>query len=204
MARATGRCLTHYTGKDMTTFFKTTALACAFELIAGASFAQDAAPAKAVPTLETAKVGEVYLVEKSDPWELRCTKIETGQGPCQIFQLLRDETGGAVAEFNMFVIPEGKDAVAGAVIVVPLETLLDAGLLIQVDDAPAKGYSFAYCTGYGCIARVGFTTEELDAMKAGTAATLTIVPAKAKDVKVNLTLSLASFSDMFDKTKPAQ
>lgn len=187
----------------MTTFFKTTALACAFALIAGASLAQDAAPTKATPTLETAKVGEVYLAEKSDPWELRCTKIETGQGPCQIFQLLRDETGGAVAEFNMFVIPEGKDAVAGAVVVVPLETLLEAGLLIAVDDAPAKGYSFAYCTGYGCIARVGFTAEELDAMKAGSAASLTIVPAQIKDSKVTLTLSLAGFSDLIEKTQPA-
>ncbi len=189
----------------MTTFFKTTALACAFALMtAGASLAQDAAPAKAAPTLETAKVGEVYLVEKSDPWELRCTKVETGQGPCQVFQLLLDETGGAVAEFNMFVIPEGKGAAAGAVVVVPLETLLEAGLLIKVDDTPAKGYSFAYCTSYGCIARVGFTAEELDAMKSGTAATLTIVPAKSKDVKVNLTLSLAGFTELFEKTRPAQ
>jgi invasion protein IalB len=204
MARATGRDLTHYTGKDMTTFFKTTALACALALISGASMAQDAAPVKEIPTLETAQVGDVYLAEKSDPWELRCTKVEAGQGPCQVFQLLRDETGGAVAEFNMFAIPEGKEAVAGAVVVVPLETLLEAGLIIQVDDAPAKGYSFAYCTGYGCIARVGFTAEELDAMKAGTAAKLTIVPAKAKDVKVNLTLSLAGFTDLFEKTKPVQ
>ncbi len=187
----------------MITFFKTKAWACAFALIAGASLAQDAAPAKAVPTLETAKVGEVYLAEKSDPWELRCTKVETGQGPCQIFQLLRDETGGAVAEFNMFLIPEGKGAVAGAVVVVPLETLLESGLIISVDDAPAKGYSFAYCTGYGCIARVGFTAEELDAMKAASAASLTIVPAKIKDSKVTLTLSLAGFSDLIEKTKPA-
>jgi invasion protein IalB len=204
MARATGRRLTHYTGKDMTTFFKTTALAFALALSAGASLAQDAAPAKATPTLETAKVGEVYLAEKADPWELRCTKAETGQGPCQIFQLLLNDQGGAVAEFNMFSIPDGKGVAAGAVVVVPLETLLDAGLLIQVDDAPAKGYSFAYCTSYGCIARVGFTAEELDAIKAGSAATLTIVPAKSKDVKVNLKLSLAGFTDLFEKTKPAQ
>ncbi len=188
----------------MTTFFKTTALAFALALGAGASLAQEAAPAKPTPTLETAAVGEVYLAEKSGPWELRCTKIETGQGPCQIFQLLLNEQGGAAAEFNMFSIPDGNGVVAGAVVVVPLVTLLETGLLIQVDDAPAKGYPFAYCTSYGCIARVGFTAEELDAIKAGTAATLTIVPAKSKDVKVNLKLSLAGFTDLFEKTKAAQ
>lgn len=182
----------------MTIFFKTTVFASALALMAGPILAQDAP--KEPPTLETAAVGDIYLAETSDPWELRCQKIETGQGPCQIFQLLRDESGGAVAEFNMFAIPGGSEAAAGAMVVVPLETLLETGLIIQIDDKEPKGYPFTYCNSYGCIARVGFTQEEFDAMKAGSAATVTIVPALSPDTKVNLTLSLSGFSDMIAKT----
>ena len=186
----------------MTTLFKTTAFAAAFALIAGASMAQDAP--KAPPTLETAAVGDIYLAEKTDTWELRCQKIETGQGPCQIFQLLRDEAGGAVAEFNMFEVPDGGNAAAGAMVVVPLETLLETGMIIQIDENEPKGYPFAYCNSYGCIARVGFTAEELAAMKAGSEAKVTIVPALAPETKVNLTLSLAGFTAMIEKTRPVQ
>jgi invasion protein IalB len=179
--------------------------------LAGPGLAQDtaapaAAPAEAdaeaaPPTLETAEIGQVFLAETAEPWELRCTKVETGQGPCQIFQLLRDDSGGAVAEFNMFEIPDGNAAAAGAVVVVPLETMLESGLIIQVDDKAPRAYPFAFCNSYGCIARPGFTTEELGWMKAGNKAVLTIVPAMAPEAKVNLTLSLKGFTAMLAKTK---
>lgn len=180
--------------------------------LASASLAQTApateAPATeapaAPPTLETAAVGDVYLAETAAEWELRCTKIETGQGPCQVFQLLRDESGGEVAEFNMFEIPEGNAAAAGAVVVVPLETQLEAGLVIQVDENPARAYPFVFCNSYGCISRPGFTAEELGWMKAGSKAVLTIVPAMAPDTKVALTLSLEGFTAMIEKTKRAK
>ena len=175
--------------------------------LTSAAFAQEAAapaaqtPPPPPPTLETAKVGEVYLAEKADPWELRCTKIETGQGPCQVFQLLRDSSGGEVAEFNMFEIPDGNQAAAGAVVVVPLETLLEPGLIIQIDDKEPRGYPYSFCNSYGCIARPGFTAEELGWMKAGNKAVLTLVPALAPDTKVQLTLSLKGFTAMVEKTK---
>jgi invasion protein IalB len=178
--------------------------------LTSAAFAQDAAapaaqtPPPPPPTLETAKVGEVYLAETADPWELRCTKIETGQGPCQIFQLLRDSQGGEVAEFNMFEIPDGNQAAAGAVVVVPLESLLEPGLIMQIDDKEPRGYPYAFCNSYGCIARPGFTAEELGWMKAGSKAVLTLVPALAPDTKVQLTLSLKGFTAMIEKTKQAK
>lgn len=199
----------------MPLYFKSVApAAClAFGLtlgLASASMAQDAAaPATAEapvapPTLETAEVGQVYLAETSDPWELRCTKIETGQGPCQIFQLLRDDAGGDVAEFNMFALPEDAGVAAGAVIAVPLETLLEPGLILQIDDNEPRGYPFSFCNSYGCIARPGFTEEELALMKAGNQAVLTIVPAMAPDTKVALTLSLKGFTAMLEKTKQGE
>ncbi len=182
---------------------KTTALAGLILAHAAAGQAQDAA-APAVPTVDTATVGQFYTLETSDPWELRCTKTDTGNDPCQIFQRLRDEAGGDVAEFNMFKIPEGGPAAAGAIVVAPLETLLKPGLVIQVDDKEPRSYSFAYCNDYGCIARVGFTAEELGWMQAGNQAVLTIVPALAPETKVSLNLSLKGFSDMLEKTGEAK
>ena len=182
---------------------KTVALALSMSAFAAAALAQDA-EAPAVPTAETATVGQLYVLEEADPWQLRCTKTETGEDPCQMFQALRDESGGDVAEFNMFKIPEGGPAVAGAVVVVPLETLLKAGLIIQVDENEPRAYSFAYCNSYGCIARVGFSPEELAWLKDGKQAVLTIVPALAPETKVNLALSLTGFSDMLEKTTVAK
>ncbi len=186
----------------MSSFFKSVAMSAAFATCAAAAFAQDAATPAAPPTLETAKVGEVYLAETAAPWELRCTKIEAGEGPCQIFQLLKDDTGGDVAEFNMFEIPDGNEAVAGALIVVPLETMLEAGLVLQIDDNPPRAYPFAFCSSYGCFARPGFNAEELGWLKAGKKGVITIVPAANPETKVSLTLSLDGFTDMIAKTTP--
>lgn len=173
----------------------------------GAAHAQDAAAQDAatpnatnagIPSKDTATVGQIYLASTAEPWETRCTKTEDGADPCELFQLLRDETGGAVAEFSMFTIAGDGPVAAGATVMAPLETQLETGLIISVDGAAPKGYPFAFCTSYGCVARVGFTAEEVTALKAGTKAVLTIVPAAAPDVKVALTLSLAGFTAGYD------
>ena len=82
----------------------------------------------------------------------------------------------------------------GATILAPLETLLTANLRIAVDAAKAKLYPFSYCTINGCVAKVGFTADELTAMKKGTNAVLTVVPAAAPDKTVIVTLSLKGFT----------
>jgi invasion protein IalB len=46
----------------------------------------------------------------------------------------------------------------------------------------------------GCFARIGFTSAEVAAFKAGVAATMTIVPAAAPDEKVALKVSLKGFT----------
>lgn len=186
----------------MTQIFSTAAFVAAFVFCAGASAAQDAPAPPAAPTIDTATVGQVYLAETLDPWQLRCTKTENGADPCQIFQALLNADGGAVAEFNMFEIPDGAGASAGAVIVVPLETSLERGLIIQVDENEPRGYGFDFCNDYGCIVRAGFTPEELAAMKAGTNAVLSIVPMANQETPVKMTLSLAGFSAAIEKTKP--
>ena len=140
------------------------------------------------------QVGARYEREVHGDWQVRCVKTESGQDPCQLYQLLSDGQGNSVAEFSIFNLPEGQQAVAGATVITPLETLLTAELRIQVDDGQVRRYPYSYCSQVGCFARVGFTAGEVDAFKAGKAGKVVIVPAAAPDQNVALTLSLTGFT----------
>ncbi len=156
----------------------------------------------------TPGVGDNYVAATFDAWEQRCVKTDLGADPCQLYQLLKDADGNSVAEFTIFSLPKGSEgpAVAGATFIAPLETLLTAGMTMQVDDAKARAYPFTFCADVGCVARIGFTQEEVDQMKKGAAAKLTIVPFVAPDQKVELTVSLKGFTaglDAVDKANDA-
>ncbi|WP_089900225.1 invasion associated locus B family protein [Loktanella fryxellensis] len=158
------------------------------------------APADAAAAADSEpRVGEPYVRETFGAWSLRCLQAEAGQpDPCQLYQLLEDADGNAVAEFSTFPLPEGNEAAAGATIVVPLETLLTENLRVTVDGGEGKVYPFTFCNAAGCIARIGFTAAEVAAMKAGNAAVVRMVPAAAPDQEVALTMSLAGFTAGFD------
>jgi len=144
------------------------------------------------------QVGEPYIREEFGDWSLRCIKAQEGErDPCNLYQLLSNAEGISVAEFNMFPLPEGQRAVAGATIVVPLETLLTQQLTISVDGQNARRYPFTFCNRAGCVARVGFTQEEIDEFKRGAAATVRLVPAAAPTEEVVLDVSLTGFTAGF-------
>jgi invasion protein IalB len=150
------------------------------------------------------QVGETYIAETIGDWDLRCIKTEEGDDPCQMYQLMSDDAGTPVAEISIFRLPEGGRAVAGATIIVPLETSLPQQLTMQVDSGDARRYPFSFCNPIGCLSRVGLVADEVAAFRKGNAATLTIVPALAPDQKVQLKLSLKGFTDTYGKTTIAQ
>ena len=143
-------------------------------------------------------VGTTYTAATFEKWEQRCMRTADGADPCQLYQLLQDGEGNNVAEVSLFALPPGQQAVAGATIVAPLETLLTEQLTIAVDGAQPKRYPFTWCAPLGCIARVGFTQAEIDGFKKGAKATISIVPAGAPEERVNLDLSLKGFTAGFD------
>lgn len=145
-------------------------------------------------------IGSTYVAASFESWEQRCVRTETGVDPCQLYLLLKDKDGNSVAEFTIFNLPEGTEgpAVAGATFIAPLETLLTAGMTMQVDTAKAKVYPFTFCTQIGCVARIGFTAEEVEQMKKGAKGVLTIVPFVAPDQKVELAMSLKGFTAGLD------
>ena len=186
-------------------FIRVTLLGGALALAAGPVLAQTApdAPPPAPAAAETTATptepaeGESYVGATFTDWELVCVKAAEGEDPCQMYQLLRDGQGNATAEITLFPLPAGQEAVAGATVLTPLETLLTAELIMQVDDGSAKRFPFTFCTAIGCIARVGFTAEDVDAFRRGSTATWSVVPVAAPDQVINLNMSLKGFTAAF-------
>ncbi len=147
--------------------------------------------------------GSSYVAESFEDWEQRCVRTEDGSDPCQLYQLLRDSEGNAVAEMSVFPLPPGREAAAGATIITPLETLLTRNIRLSVDGGQAKRYPFDFCAQQGCFARIGLTAAEVQQLKRGAEAQLTIVPAAAPDQQIDLGISLAGFTAGFDATTEA-
>ena len=183
--------------------------------LTGTAFAQDTtkpaaetAPAAEAPA-DALNMGEAvadpnapgtpYFRESSGDWQLECLKVEEGQEePCQLYQALNDADGNQVANVRLFRLPDGGKAVAGALIAVPLETLLTAQLTITVDGGKGKRFPFSVCDRLGCYARIGLTSEDIQGFKKGAKASVTLVPFVAPDQKVELPMSLSGFTAGYD------
>lgn len=140
-------------------------------------------------------VGAPYISETHGDWAIRCLKAAEGEAdPCQLYQLLNDADGNSVAEISMFQLENGGRAAAGATIVVPLETLLTEQLQVAVDGTAKRRYPFTFCNRAGCVARIGFTQEEVNQFKRGNVATVRLVPAAAPTEQVVLNISLTGFT----------
>ncbi len=142
--------------------------------------------------------GQTYVKEVIGDWELQCAHNPEGEDPCQLYQLLKDGAGNPVAEISFLRLPDGGQAMAGATVIAPLETLLQQQLTLSIDNGTARRYSFRFCGQQGCIAQIGFSPDEVAAFKAGNVAKAVIVPARAPDQKVELPISLIGFTKAFD------
>lgn len=149
------------------------------------------------------QVGQAYTKESFGDWQLQCVKVESGEDPCQLYQLLTDDENNPVAEFSLFRLPAGGQAVAGATVVVPLETSLTEDLLLGVDGNKGKRYRFSFCTTVGCFARIGLTQADIDSLKRGKQASIAITPWAAPDAKVKLTMSLIGFTAGYEQVTEA-
>ena len=49
-------------------------------------------------------IGSTYVSAEHGDWEVRCVRAAEGDDPCQLYQLLSDEGGNAVAEISMFSV----------------------------------------------------------------------------------------------------
>ncbi|AHD09561.1 invasion associated locus B family protein [Phaeobacter gallaeciensis] len=147
------------------------------------------------PVQDGPQLGQRYSKETHGDWDLACVKTEGESDPCSLLQIMTDTSGNPMAEFSMFRIKqEGSQAVAGATVIVPLETLLPAALTISIDGAPGKRYNYSFCNPMGCVAQIGLTETDISAFKKGKKATLSLRPAPAPDQVINMELSLSGFT----------
>jgi len=145
-------------------------------------------------------LGQPYTRETIGDWEMRCLRVAEGEEePCQMYQLLDDGQGAPVAEVSLFRLPEGGQAVAGATVIVPLETSLTDQFTISIDGGALRRYPYAFCNPVGCYVRLGLTEDDVAAFRRGNVAVMTIVPALAPDQSVALSLSLSGFTASYDK-----
>lgn len=146
------------------------------------------------PEPQEPQPGQQYLREVFNDWALRCLKVAEGEDPCQMYQLLNDADGNSVAEIAIVPLADAGQAVAGATIVVPLDTLLTEQITLRVDGGQARRFPYNFCNVGGCVARVGFTEQDINLFRRGANATLTMVPAAAPDQQVTVTMSLSGFT----------
>ncbi len=151
------------------------------------------------PVIEPTADDNTYVKTTHGDWAVQCLRVQEGPEPCQMYQLLKDQNGGSVAEVSIFRLTNGGQVAAGGTFVVPLETLLTEKLNVRVDSGQAKRYDFSFCTQVGCYARVGFTNEDVAAFRRGNVANVMIVPALAPDQRVTVTMSLSGFTAAYDE-----
>lgn len=173
-----------------------------------AATAATAAPA-VVPADGEPQPGQYYVKQSFDDWTLRCIKTQDNNDPCELYQLLKDGSGTSVAEFTLVPVRGGGEVVGGATVVTPLETDLLRGLGFQVDRAEPRAYPFAVCMPVGCVARLGLAQAEIDSMKRGNTATVSVLPfgQNPETGVVPLTVSLKGFTaglTELEKVMPAQ
>jgi invasion protein IalB len=156
------------------------------------------------PVEGVAGLGDPYIGAEFTDWVLRCVRTDTGNDPCQLYQLLSDQNGNSVAEISVFPLPEGQEAEAGVTIITPLETLLTEQVVMRVDEAQPKRYPFTFCSAVGCVSRIGLLPDEVNSFRRGTRAQVRIVPAAAPDQQVVLDVSLAGFTAGFQALEDGQ
>ncbi|MGB7262725.1 MAG: invasion associated locus B family protein [Albidovulum sp.] len=165
---------------------------------------EEAAPAATETTSNPDGIGEPYVSESHGDWQLRCIRTADGSDPCQLYQLLKDKgTGDPISEISLVALPDGGDAAAGATIITPLETLLTQQMNISVDGGPTKRFPFTFCAEIGCVARVGFTKEDLAGFRKGKIAVISVVPVADPTRTVDVDISLAGFTAGFEAVAKA-
>ncbi|AXT26044.1 invasion associated locus B family protein [Ruegeria sp. AD91A] len=171
-------------------------------LLCGAVYAQDTTTSEPDAGLdlgqEGPRPGEQFVKEEFGDWDVSCIKAQEGEDPCAIVQILKGNQGDPIAEVSIGKLPEGGAAVAWANVIVPLETLLQAQLALSIDGAPRKLYNYHHCLPVGCVAQLGLSQGDIEAMKSGTKAVFSLVPARFPDQVLEMEMSLSGFTSGFD------
>ncbi|MCC7274716.1 MAG: invasion associated locus B family protein [Alphaproteobacteria bacterium] len=106
--------------------------------------------------------------ERIDDWMLRCEPQAAGQAArqCEMVQLLSAKDGKRDLLLMRLAYPPAEKG-ALALIVVPLDVLLPAGLGLRIDQREPVAVAIRHCEPSGCVAPWRPSSEEVAALAAG-------------------------------------
>ena len=175
--------------------------ATAYLLFTSLAWAQAESESLSLGTnLDLPDIGEPYLADKLGEWSLQCIRTQDGNDPCEMNQLLLNAEGQPMSEISLFRLPGNEGAVAGANIIVPLETLLSSPLIISFNAETSKQYPYSFCNAIGCIARIGLTNSEVDLLKKGKFANITVTHISRPNQPITFGMSLKGFTAAYSRT----
>jgi len=200
----------------MAELLKPLALA-AMIVLAGPAAAQDSteaqgttetpaeAPAEA-PAAATGATLETYVDEVFDDWQRECVRLPEGEeaaDPCRMAQTIFDAEQKPVGKIAVNRTPAGSNAAASGELALPLDLgiLLPQGLNVGVDQGLSKQYDFYMCMSSGCISRLLFSADDVQAFKAGQVMNLSLVaflPPDRQATRIQIPVSLKGFTAAFD------
>ncbi len=153
-------------------------------------------------TGETQQI-EPYIKERIEDWNLKCIEPLNSIERCEANQIIFNQEQQPVAEISIFKLPQGQVAAAAATIIVPLETVLNEGLILEMQDLEPKKYQFKFCNSIGCYSQIGLTNEELEALKSKGKASIFLKHLSSGDQQIIIPISLSGFTTTFYKaTQP--
>ena len=118
-----------------------------------------------------------------------------------MFQPLSDGTRN-LAEVRFMNLLDDKKAVAGIDIWMPLGTVLQAGVKIELESQLSIHAPIVHCGSNGCLARFGITTAQFAAFKKSNFAWVKIRDVNAPKKDIKLYMSLIDFSAAYAKLTP--
>ena len=146
---------------------------------------------------------EPYIKERIKDWNLKCIEPIDSIERCEANQIIFNQKQQPVAEISIFKLPKGQIAAAAATIIVPLETALNEGLVLEMQDLEPKKYQFKFCNSIGCYSQIGLTIEELEALKSKGKASIFLKHLSSGDQQIVIPISLSGFTATFSKaTQP--
>jgi invasion protein IalB len=138
--------------------------------------------------------GTVYPAGRFDAWEMLCTKSDLAADPCELYQALRDESGAPIAEINLINLAEGDGAAAAATVLTPLGTYLPGQLSLGIDGTPIGAFPFVYCASIGCVGQMSLSRADIEILRRGRTAEVTIFAVDAPEVPIRLAMPLDGFT----------
>ena len=146
---------------------------------------------------------EPYIKERIKDWNLKCIEPIDSIERCEANQIIFNQKQQPVAEISIFKLPKGQIAAAAATIIVPLETALNEGLVLEMQDLEPKKYQFKFCNSIGCYSQIGLTIEEVEALKSKGKASIFLKHLSSGDQQIVIPISLSGFTTTFSKaTQP--